>query len=140
MQAMSEAWLPSQGVCAYHPFWPWTRLKGQKSQIMVNIKLIQDFEEENISVKLWHDACNCWGVIAYIKPHWLWASLKDPKYQMMVNVKLIWYVDMENVPVKLQDCVCNSWWVIALNLWNSKEVTQRSTSHSSYILRWRLSV
>ncbi len=37
-------------------------MKGQKRQIKVNIKLVRDFDIENIPVKLLHDAYNSWVV------------------------------------------------------------------------------
>ncbi len=47
--------------------WLWPNSKGQKGQTKVNIKLVQDYDVENISVKLQHDACNCWGVIMFTR-------------------------------------------------------------------------
>ncbi len=35
--------------------WTWYSSKGQKGQPKVNIKLVRDFDVENISVKLWND-------------------------------------------------------------------------------------
>ncbi len=39
--------------------WTWPSSKGHKGQTRVNIKLVWDFDVENISVKLQHDSCNC---------------------------------------------------------------------------------
>ncbi len=47
----------------------WTRcsLKGQKGQPKVIIKLVRDFDVENISVKLWNDTGNCCRVIVFTR-------------------------------------------------------------------------
>ncbi len=44
----------------------WT-CPSSKGQTKVNIELVRDFDVENISVKLQHDACNCWGINMFTK-------------------------------------------------------------------------
>ncbi len=47
--------------------WTWCSSKGQKSQPKVNIKLVRDFDVENISVKLWNDTGYFCRVIVFTR-------------------------------------------------------------------------
>ncbi len=47
--------------------WTWCSSKGQKGQPKVNIKLVREFDVENISVKLWNDTGNFCRVIVFTR-------------------------------------------------------------------------
>ncbi len=47
--------------------WTWPSSKGQKGQTKVNIKIIRDFDVENISVKLQNDTGNSCRVIVFTR-------------------------------------------------------------------------
>ncbi len=54
---------------------------------MFNIKFVQEFYVEKIPVKLQHDTCNSWGVIAFKRQLDLYTSVKAQKCHTKVNVK-----------------------------------------------------
>ncbi len=87
--------------------------KGQKGQTKVNIELVRDFDEENISVKLQNDTGNSCRVIMFTRQLDLWASLKVQKGHTKVNVELGRDFYVENIHVKLQHHTGNLWRVIA---------------------------
>ncbi len=66
-----------------------------------NIKLVWDFDVENISLKVQHDACKCW-VLHVHKTTLPWASLKIHKGHTKVNVKLVQDFDVEKILINLQ--------------------------------------
>ncbi len=123
-----------------------TYFERSKGQIKVNIKPVQDFDVENIPVKL-HDACNSWRIIAFKRQldlQLVW-KFKNTK----VNINLIWDFDVEDIPIMLQHHTGNLWKVIVFTRCYYKlpasptrpstslkiqKVTQRSTSTSSKIL------
>ncbi len=41
------------------------KFQDEKGQTTVNIKLVHDFNVENVTVKIHHDPYNSWGVIVF---------------------------------------------------------------------------
>ncbi len=73
MQAFSEELLCLKEV------WSRASSKVQKGQTTVKFFPVLDFAVENIPVKLQHDACNYWWVIAFKKVRqqsWPWWAVK----------------------------------------------------------------
>ncbi len=73
--------------------WTWPRLKGRKGQTKVNIKLVLDFDVENISVKLWNDTGNSCRVIVF---------------RRQLDLELVWKLHLfVDLMVKLISHSCN---------------------------------
>ncbi len=89
--------------------------KVQEDQKKANVKLVQDFNEENIPVKLHHES-SPWGVswmqslmiIALIRQSDVGLPRKIKKVALHKGLKLFWELYVENIPVKLQYDACNS--------------------------------
>ncbi len=82
----------------------WLRASSevQKCLIMVNIKLITNFDVENIPVRLQNNAYNSWHVIAFIRQldlelNWM---LKKVIQRTMLNS---WNFEVESIHVNLYD-------------------------------------
>ncbi len=73
----------------------------KKGQAKVNIELVQEFDVENISVKLWNDTGNSCSYLVH-KAAWHWASLKVRKGHTKINIELIRDFDIVNTAIMLQ--------------------------------------
>ncbi len=80
--------------------WTWPNSKDQKGQTKVNIKLVQDFDVENIYVKLPNDTGNSCSYRVHMAA-WPWDSLKVQKGHTKVNVELVRDFYVENIHVTL---------------------------------------
>ncbi len=82
----------------------------QKSQIKVNVKLFQSFDAENIPVKLQHNTCNFWGIIAFtgkLDLELVWKSKKvTQRSSFFFNIN--WLHTKINF-ILLWDCGCREY-------------------------------
>ncbi len=131
--------------------WPWTRSKVRNGDTKVNVKLFRDFGVEKIPLKLQHDACNAWRVIAFTRPFDFGLDWKFKKVVQWSTSNfdeiLMWRILLS---VKLHDA--GKFRVVVMFTrrccqllpfdhdldWNVKNVKQWSTLNSSKILIWRI--
>ncbi len=91
MKANSEALSYLQGAARCCDL-NMTYFKRSKGQTKVNIKHIWDFDVENISVKLQHDACNCLGVNVFTRQPDLdqvWKFKKLTQRSTLNSIKIL---------------------------------------------------
>ncbi len=66
----------------------WSSLKDQKVHTKVNVELIQDFDVENISIKL-HDTGNLWSVIVFTSSFTLRKFQSAKRLDIKVDTEFI---------------------------------------------------
>ncbi len=133
--------------------WPWASLKVQKGHTKVNVKLVRDFYVENIHIKLQHDTGDLRRVITFTRssqmlPAWKLKKVTQRSRSNLVEILM----SRTSLPVQLQHHAGKIWCIIIFTrsckilpfehdlVQKVKKVTQRSTSNSSEILMWRISV
>ncbi len=143
-------WQFLQSYRVHNAAWPWASLKVRKGHTKFNVKLIQDFYVENIHVKLQHDTRNLRKVITFTRssqmlPDWKFKKVTQRSRSNLVEILM----SRTSLPEQLQHDAAKFWCIILFTRSCKmlpfkhdlfQKVRQRSTSNSSKILMWRISL
>ncbi len=130
-----------------------TSLKVQKGHTKVHVDIVRDLYVEYIHVKLQHDTGNLRNVIVFTRssqmlPAWKFIKVTQRSRSNLVEI----LISRTSLPVWLQHDAGKSWCFIIFTrsckmlpfehdlFQKAKKVRQRSTSKSSEILMWRISL
>ncbi len=100
---MKRYWQFLQSYRFHKAAWPWASVKVQKSHTKINIKLVQDFDVENTTIKLQLDTCNLWRVITFTRssqmlPDWKFTKVTQRSRSNLVEILM----SRTSLPVQLQ--------------------------------------
>ncbi len=106
-------WQFLQSYRIHKAVWPWASLKVQKGHTKINIKLIQDFDVENTTIKLQLDTGNLWRVITFTRSSQMLSAWKFKNVTQRSRSNLVEILmNRTSLSVQLQHDADKFWCII----------------------------